>query len=123
MPDVRPSRSKGIALFSDRLSNTIRRHLRMSSGLILFFYITSHLINHALGLVSLEAAEAGMSIAVHAWSTLPGTVMLYGAFSVHFMMALVAVYERRTFRLPPLELIRIALGFSRSEERRVGKEC
>ena len=84
----------------------------MASGLILFFYITSHLVNHALGLVSLETAEAGMSIAVEVWYSLPGTAMLYGAFAVHFMMALVAVYERRTLRLPPLELIRIALGFS-----------
>ena len=31
---------------------------------------------------------------------------------LHFMMALWAVYERRTFRLPPLELLRIALGFT-----------
>ena len=84
----------------------------MASGLILFFYITSHLLNHALGLVSLQTAEAGMSIAVEVWYSLPGTAMLYGAAAVHFMMALVAVYERRTFRLPPLELIRIALGFT-----------
>src|SRR5262245_46018737 len=103
---------RGFPLFSERLSSSIRRYLRMASGLILFFYITSHLVNHALGLVSLETAEAGMSIAVEVWYSPPGTAMLYGAFAVHFMMALLAVYERRTFRLPPLELIRIALGFS-----------
>ena len=76
----------------------------MASGLILFFYIGAHLINHALGLISLRAAEAGMSIAVEVWYSLPGTVLLYGAFVIHFLMALFAVYERRTFRLPPLEL-------------------
>ena len=74
----------------------------MASGLILFFYITSHLINHALGLISLDTAEAGMGIAVEVWYSRPGTVLLYGAFATHFMMALIAVYERRTFRLPPL---------------------
>jgi adenylate cyclase len=84
----------------------------MASGLILFFYITAHLINHALGLISLDAAEAGMAIAVEVWYSLPGTILLYGATAVHFAMALLAVYERRTFRLPPLEIIRIALGFS-----------
>jgi adenylate cyclase len=84
----------------------------MGSGLILFFYITSHLINHSLGLISLQTAEAAMRIAVEVWSSWPGTIALYGAAAVHFLMALVAVYERRTFRLPPLELIRIALGFS-----------
>jgi adenylate cyclase len=84
----------------------------MASGLILFTYIAAHLINHALGLISLGTAEAGMEIAVEVWYSLPGTILLYGAFAVHFMMALFAVYERRTFRLPPLELLRIVLGFT-----------
>ena len=39
-------------------------------------------------------------------------MLLYGAFAVHFVLALWSVYERRTFRLPPLELLRIALGFT-----------
>ena len=84
----------------------------MASGLILFTYIGAHLINHALGLISLGAAEAGMEYAVEVWYSLPGTILLYGAFATHFMMALIAVYERRTFRLPPLELLRIVLGFT-----------
>jgi adenylate cyclase len=98
-------------LFSERLSN-LRRNVRMASGLILFTYIGSHLLNHALGLISLGAAETGMEYAVEVWYSLPGTILLYGAFAVHFMMALIAVYERRTFRLPPLELLRIVLGFT-----------
>jgi adenylate cyclase len=53
-----------------------------------------------------------MEIAVEVWYSLPGTALLYGAFVIHFMMALFAVYERRTFRLPPLELLRIVLGFT-----------
>ena len=32
----------------------------MGSGLILFTYIGAHLLNHALGLISLDVAEAGM---------------------------------------------------------------
>ena len=99
-------------MFSERLASSIRRNLRMASGLILFTYIGAHLINHALGLISLGTAEAGMEIAIELWYSLPGTVLLYGAFATHFMMALFAVYERRTFRLPPLELLRIALGFT-----------
>ena len=98
-------------MFSERLSS-LRRTLRMASGLILFTYIGAHLLNHALGLISLGAAEAGMEYAVEVWYSLPGTMLLYGAFATHFMMALIAVYERRTFRLPPLELLRIVLGFT-----------
>ena len=84
----------------------------MASGLVLFFYIGAHLLNHALGLVSLETAEAGMSIGVEVWYSPTGTVLLYGAAATHFVLALWSVYERRTFRLPPAELLRIALGFS-----------
>ncbi len=84
----------------------------MASGLVLFFYIGAHLINHALGLISIDVAEGGMWIATQVWYSTPGTVLLYGAAATHFVLALWAVYERRTFRLPIAELIRIALGFS-----------
>src|SRR4029077_1262639 len=90
----------------------MRRSLRLVSGLVLFTYITAHLVNHALGLISLKTAEAGLEFAMEVWSSWPGTVLLYGAFAIHFVLALWAVYERRTFRLPPVELLRIALGFT-----------
>ena len=84
----------------------------MASGLVLFIYITAHLINHALGVVSLAAAEKGLEYAVEVWYSRPGSVLLYGAASLHFLLALWAIYERRTFRLPPAELLRIRLGFT-----------
>ncbi len=93
-------------------SSTVRRNIRMASGLVLFFYIGAHLVNHALGLISLDTAEAGMEIAIEVWSSRPGTILLYGAAALHFFLALWSVYERRTFRLPPAELLRIALGFT-----------
>src|SRR5437667_2631431 len=99
-------------LLSELTSSAARRTLRMASGLTLFTYIGAHLINHALGLISLDAAEKGMEIAVEVWYSVPGTLLLYGAAATHFLLALWSVYERRTFRLPPLELLRIALGFT-----------
>src|SRR6266496_416464 len=88
-----------------------RRDLRLGSGLVLFAYIAAHLANHALGLVSVNAAEAGLRVAVAFWHSLPGTVLLYGAAGIHLALALVAVYERRTLRMPAPEALRIALGF------------
>jgi adenylate cyclase len=84
----------------------------MGSGLVLFTYITAHLVNHALGLISLHTAEEGLGYAEDVWDTLPGTVLLYGAALIHFLLALWSIYERRTFRLPPAELLRIAMGFT-----------
>jgi adenylate cyclase len=98
-------------LLSGSAFSSVSRSLRLGSGIVLFTYIGLHLINHALGLISLHTAEAGLFIAMNIWSSVPGTVLLYGAFAIHFVLALWAVYERRTFRLPPLELVRIALGF------------
>ena len=88
-----------------------RRDLRLGSGLVLFAYVTAHLTNHALGLGSVNVAEAGLRVAVAFWHSLPGTVLLYGAAAIHLALALVAVYERRTLRMPAPEALRIALGF------------
>jgi adenylate cyclase len=88
-----------------------RRELRLGSGLVLFAYITAHLANHALGLVSVSAAETGLRVAVGFWHSFPGTALLYSAAAVHLALAMVAVYERRTLRMPALEALRIALGF------------
>ena len=35
------------------------RRLRTGSGIILFVYLLTHYSNHALGLISLDAMEAG----------------------------------------------------------------
>ena len=88
-----------------------RRDLRLGSGLVLFAYVTAHLANHALGLVSVNVAEVGLRVAVAFWHSLPGTVLLYSAAAIHLALALVAVYERRTLRMPAPEALRIALGF------------
>jgi adenylate cyclase len=88
-----------------------RRDLRLGSGLVLFAYVAAHFTNHALGLVSIAAAERGLGVAVAVWHSLPGTVLLYGAAGIHIALAFVALYEHRTLRMPPSELLRIALGF------------
>jgi adenylate cyclase len=88
-----------------------RQDLRLGSGLILFAYVAAHFTNHALGLISVAAAERGLRVAVAIWHTLPGTVLLYGAAGIHITLAFVALYEHRTMRMPPMELLRIVLGF------------
>ena len=81
-----------------------RRDCRLASGLALFAYVTTHLGCHALGLVSLEAAEAALRATVLIWHSSVGTLLLYGAAAVHVGLALLAIYDRRTLRMPPLEM-------------------
>jgi adenylate cyclase len=89
-----------------------RQTLRLGSGLILFVYVAAHFTNHALGLISLAVAERGLRVAVAVWHSLPGTVLLYGAAGIHITLAFVALYEHRTLRMPPMEALRIVLGFA-----------
>jgi adenylate cyclase len=87
-----------------------RRDLRLASGLVLFTYIALHLANHALGLVSIAFAERGLRVATEVWQSLPGSLLLYGSAGVHVVLALLSIFERRTLRMPPLEMLRIVLG-------------
>jgi adenylate cyclase len=86
------------------------RRLRLLTGLILFAYVTTHFINHALGLVSLDAMEAGRYWFLGFWRSSVGTVLLYGALLVHIGLAFLALYERRTLRMPLWEAAQLALG-------------
>src|SRR5437763_1728235 len=87
-----------------------RRAVRLASGLVLMSYIAAHLANHAVGLISVDAAQQVLDVAVAVWHSVPGTVLLYGAVVLHVALALQALYRRRTLRMPPVEVLRIALG-------------
>src|SRR5512139_2526317 len=89
-----------------------RRNLRLASGLTLYAYAAFHLVNHAVGLYSLAAAEAMLRVTVRVWTSAPGTVLLYGAAAIHVVLAFQALYVRRTLRMPPIEALRYALGFA-----------
>src|SRR5512134_926484 len=84
--------------------------LRQYSGLVLFGYVVSHLANHALGVISLEAMNAGLQFTVKPWRTLPGTVLLGGAALVHVFLGLRSLYLRQTLRMPAWQLAQNVLG-------------
>jgi adenylate cyclase len=90
----------------------LNRRVRLGSGLVLMAYLFTHLVNHAVGLASLEAAEAGRRVFVAFWRSLPITTLFYTALLAHIGLALQAVYQRHTLRMPPLEFLRLVLGFS-----------
>jgi adenylate cyclase len=86
--------------------------LRLWSGYVLFAYVTTHLLNHTLGLVSLRVIEGGRIWFVYLWQSLPGQVALYGALLIHFTLALWSIIRRRSFRLSPWEWAQLVLGAS-----------
>jgi adenylate cyclase len=88
------------------------REIRLSTGLVLAAFLLTHFGNHALGLVSLEAMEAGRSWFNRLWRSPVGTVLLYGSVLLHFLLALQALYRRRTLRMPFREAAQLILGLS-----------
>ncbi len=88
------------------------RRARIASGLVLFTFVATHLVNHSLGLISLAAMEAGRWAFLALWRNPVGTALLAGAVTVHIALAAWSIYLRRQFRMPPWEAIQIVLGMA-----------
>ncbi len=100
---------------ASEVRNTVHfllRRLQLVSGLVMLTYLFLHLVNHALGVWSLELAGRGLVLALWLWRSTPGTIALYGAASVHFVLALHTIYGRRHWALPPAEWLRLWAGLS-----------
>ncbi|HWL68825.1 MAG TPA: adenylate/guanylate cyclase domain-containing protein [Geminicoccus sp.] len=83
--------------------------LRLWSGAFLFLFVATHLLNHALGLVSLDAMETGRTVFVAFWRS-PVELVLLAALLLHPAVAIVRLLQRRTFRLPPMDWLQVGLG-------------
>ena len=88
------------------------RQLRLWSALVLVTYLLTHLSNHALGLISVDAAEAGRRWFVALWRNPLGTIVLYTALLTHPILGFVALYRRRTLRMPFAEALQLVFGLT-----------
>ena len=84
--------------------------VRLWSAYVLFFYVVTHLLNHALGLISLRVLEVGRTWFVFIWHNPLGQTVLYGALFTHFFLALWSLYRRRALRLSRWEWTQLVLG-------------
>jgi adenylate cyclase len=88
------------------------RQIRIVCGLILFAYLISHFLNHALGNISLEALAWGLHYHLMFWQFLPVAVVFYAALIVHGGLGIWALYERRQFKWKAAEPLQLVLGLS-----------
>ena len=61
---------------------------------------------------SLAWAEGGLLVHKFIWQSTIGTTVLYGAFLVHFVLGLFALYERRTVHWTGSEVAQLLLGLA-----------
>lgn len=104
------------ATASSRLSELSRatsaRQVRLVCGIILFAYVVSHFLNHALGNISVDAMEAGVYYHVLFWRFLPVAIVFYTAALTHMGLGIYALYQRRQFRWRTIEPLQLVLGLS-----------
>ena len=88
------------------------RQVRLACGLVLFAYLVSHFLNHALGNISMDALAAGVYYHTLFWQFLPVAIVFYAAALVHTGLGIWALYERRQFRWKAIEPLQLVLGLS-----------
>ncbi len=94
------------------LGNITARDIRLYSGLVLMTFVTGHLINLTLGLVSLNALDAGQTVFVTIWRNPLGFVLLFGSLIAHLLLTLWSLYERQSLRMRPAETAQVILGIA-----------
>jgi adenylate cyclase len=104
------------ALHQTRFGNFVRgislRQIRLVCGLVLFAYLVSHFLNHALGNISLEALAWGVHYHVLFWQFPPVAMLFYTAALVHAGLGIWALYQRRQFSWKAMEPLQLLLGLS-----------
>ncbi|MFN4089298.1 MAG: adenylate/guanylate cyclase domain-containing protein [Alphaproteobacteria bacterium] len=88
------------------------QRLRLITGLVLFVFAATHLANHALGLVSLQAMETGRLWFLGFWRSVPGTVLLAGAAAGHVGLVLWKLARGRGVAMPAWEWAQLLLGLA-----------
>ena len=88
------------------------RTVRLASGLILMAFVTLHLINHSLALISIDAAETASYVLMAPWRNPVGGFVLFLAVLAHVGLALLALYRRRSLVMPVKEAAQLLLGLA-----------
>jgi adenylate cyclase len=91
----------------------MQRRIHLTTGLVLFAFVVSHFLNHALGLLGLPAQEAGASVFYAIWLNRYALGLVVVCFLVHATSALIVLYRRRHLAdIRPWEQIQLGLGLS-----------
>ena len=92
---------------SDDLNAFLKR-IRLYSGVILFFYALSHLMNHSINVFSLEAADYVKENYFRlVWKSQVGTILLYGSFLTHVPLGIMSIMTKKSFKISLREWLQI----------------
>ena len=107
-----PVSRKSARTAGDLRIRVTKRGLRLGTGLVLFAFVFAHLLNHALGLISVDALEAGHRVFEIIWQNPVANLLVLTSIVIHMSLALLAVYERRRLKMHIGEAAQLLLGFA-----------
>ncbi|MCJ8142511.1 adenylate/guanylate cyclase domain-containing protein [Ancylobacter sp. A5.8] len=87
-------------------------HARLWAGLVLFAFVFTHLVNHAIGIFGVGAMEQAQQWRWLLWRSWGGGFLLYGAALVHVVLASYRIMRRSTWRMPRDEAWQIISGLA-----------
>lgn len=84
--------------------------IRLWTGLTLFAFVCSHLLNHAFGVVSVGAQNAAVKVLLWPWTNTLGVLVLATAALLHIGVNFYTLWRRRTLRMKTWEVVQYASG-------------
>lgn len=93
-------------------SRLIMRRIRLASGLVLLLFVAGHLVNLALGLISVDAMEQWRGILLAPWQTGAGQALLLAAAVVHAGLGLASLAARRSLAMSRTDWVQLLLGLA-----------
>jgi adenylate cyclase len=93
-----------------RTAPIVQRSIRIWSGLFLLAFVTSHLINLSLGLISIETMDSARPYLSGFWSGPITGFLLSASLISHFVLGLWALYVRPTLRTNSQDIVQMLTG-------------
>ncbi len=90
---------------------SMRLRAMIVTGMIMFLFISMHLANLALGLISVQVMEDWRWTLTGVWTSFPPLKMaLSVSLAVHFLLALLSLFLRNTLRVPAYDMAQMVAG-------------
>ncbi|BCH30204.1 hypothetical protein MesoLjLc_21340 [Mesorhizobium sp. L-8-10] len=88
------------------------KRIRIVSGLVLFAFVTMHLLNVAFGLHSIASMDRARPFLMGMWTNPVGSIVLGLCLAAHFVLGLGAIYHRNTLRLSPTDAVQLTAALA-----------
>ena len=91
--------------------NSLVRRTRIISGLVLFLYASTHLLNHSVATFSIAAADAVWEYFIAVWRNPVAEILLFASLALHILLGVQAVLRRKSFRMTAREWVQMVFPF------------